>query len=46
MVKDVIHISEAEAPGDFAELITRVQAGTEVVIENGEQPVVVPHAAE
>ena len=46
MAKDVIHISEAEAASDFAALMTRVRAGAEVVIENGERPVAVLHAAE
>ena len=31
----VIHISEAEAARDFAGLLARVRAGTEVVIEGG-----------
>jgi antitoxin (DNA-binding transcriptional repressor) of toxin-antitoxin stability system len=42
----VIHISEAEAASDFAALMTRIRAGAEVVIENGERPVAVLHAAE
>lgn len=46
MAKNVIHISEAEAAGDFAALMARVRAGAEVVIENGERPVAVLHAAE
>jgi hypothetical protein len=37
MAKDVMHISEAEAPGDFAALMARVRAGAEVVIEDGER---------
>ncbi len=36
-----IHISEAEAARDFAELLARVRAGAEVVIENGSYPVAV-----
>jgi antitoxin (DNA-binding transcriptional repressor) of toxin-antitoxin stability system len=46
MAKDVIHISETEAASDFAALMARVRAGTEIVIENGERPVAVLHAAE
>lgn len=39
-----IHISEAEAAGDFAALMARVRAGVEVVIESGTLPVAVLHA--
>ncbi len=46
MAKDVIHISEAEAASDFARLMARVRAGAKVIIENGERPVAVLHAAE
>jgi antitoxin (DNA-binding transcriptional repressor) of toxin-antitoxin stability system len=46
MAKDVIHISEAEAASDFASLMARVRAGTEVIIESGKRPVAVLHAAE
>jgi antitoxin (DNA-binding transcriptional repressor) of toxin-antitoxin stability system len=46
MAKDVIHISEAEAASDFASLMARVRAGTEVVIKSGERAVAVLHAAE
>lgn len=46
MAKHVIHISEAEAASDFASLLARVRAGAEVVIENGEHPVAVLHAAD
>ena len=46
MPKNVIHISEAEAANDFARLMTRVRAGTEVIIESGERPVAVIHPAE
>jgi antitoxin (DNA-binding transcriptional repressor) of toxin-antitoxin stability system len=46
MAKHVIHISEAEAARDFASLLARVRAGAEVVIENGERPVAVLHAAD
>ena len=44
MADHVIHISEAEAAGDFARLLARVRAGAEVVIENGKEPVAVIHA--
>jgi len=46
MAKDVIHISEAEAASDFATLLARVRAGARVIIEDGERPVAVLHAAE
>jgi len=46
MAKHVIHISEAEAASDFAALMARVRAGAEVVIQSGERPVAVLHAAE
>jgi antitoxin (DNA-binding transcriptional repressor) of toxin-antitoxin stability system len=46
MAKDVIRISETEAARDFAGLIKRVRAGAEIIIENGEQPVAVIHAAD
>jgi antitoxin (DNA-binding transcriptional repressor) of toxin-antitoxin stability system len=46
MAKDVIHISEAEAASDFAALMTRVREGAKVIIENGERPVAILHAAE
>ena len=45
MAKDVIHISEAEAASDFAALMARVRPGAKIVIENGERPVAVLHAA-
>jgi antitoxin (DNA-binding transcriptional repressor) of toxin-antitoxin stability system len=45
MAKDAIHISEAEAASNFAALIALVRAGAKVIIENGEQPVAVLHAA-
>jgi antitoxin (DNA-binding transcriptional repressor) of toxin-antitoxin stability system len=44
MADHVIHISEAEAASDFAELLARVRAGAEVVIENGKLPVAVMRA--
>jgi antitoxin (DNA-binding transcriptional repressor) of toxin-antitoxin stability system len=40
-----IHISEADAAGDFAGLMARVRAGMDVVIESGTQPVAVLRAA-
>src|SRR5208337_3811178 len=46
MPKNVIHISEADAATDFARLMKRVRTGTEVIIENGNRPVAVVHAAE
>jgi antitoxin (DNA-binding transcriptional repressor) of toxin-antitoxin stability system len=46
MAKNVIRISETDAASDFASLMERVRAGAEVVIENGERPVAVLHAAE
>lgn len=46
MAKHVIHISEAEAASDFASLLARVRAGAEIIIENGERPVAVLHAAD
>jgi antitoxin (DNA-binding transcriptional repressor) of toxin-antitoxin stability system len=41
----VIHISEAEAAGDFAALMARVRAGEEIAIESGSYPVAVIRAA-
>ena len=46
MAKNVLHISETEAASDFASLMARVRAGTEVIIESGKRPVAVLHAAE
>ena len=34
MAKEVIHISEAEAASNFANVLARVRAGAEVVIES------------
>jgi antitoxin (DNA-binding transcriptional repressor) of toxin-antitoxin stability system len=42
----VIHVSEAEAKGDFGSLLEQVRAGAEVVIENEDRPVAVVRAAE
>ena len=39
-----IHISEAEAAGDFAGLLARVREGVEVVIDRGAFPIAVLHA--
>jgi len=33
MAKHVVHISEAEAASNFADVLARVRAGIEVVIE-------------
>jgi antitoxin (DNA-binding transcriptional repressor) of toxin-antitoxin stability system len=41
MAEHVIHVSEAEAASDFAELLARVRAGAEVVIESGKLPVAI-----
>jgi len=46
MAKNVIHVSEAEAASDFALLMARVRAGTEVVIEKDARPVAVVSPAE
>jgi antitoxin (DNA-binding transcriptional repressor) of toxin-antitoxin stability system len=39
-----VHISEAEAAGDFAGLMAKVRAGAEVVIENARTAVAVVRA--
>jgi len=46
MADRVIHISETEAISNFADLLVRVRAGAEVVIESerGKLPVAVIHA--
>jgi antitoxin (DNA-binding transcriptional repressor) of toxin-antitoxin stability system len=41
----VIHISEAEAAGDFAGLMARVRAGEEIVIESDSHPIAIIRAA-
>jgi len=47
MVKRVLHISESEAVAtDLATLLTRVQAGVEIVIEKDNRPVAILHPAE
>jgi antitoxin (DNA-binding transcriptional repressor) of toxin-antitoxin stability system len=40
----VIHVSEAEAAGNFAGILARVRAGAEVVIESEKVPIAVIHA--
>jgi antitoxin (DNA-binding transcriptional repressor) of toxin-antitoxin stability system len=40
MAKEIIHISEAEAASNFADVLARVRAGAEIVIE-GQEPIVV-----
>jgi antitoxin (DNA-binding transcriptional repressor) of toxin-antitoxin stability system len=46
MADRVIHISEGEAASNFADVLARVRAGAEVVIESerGKLPVAVIHA--
>jgi antitoxin (DNA-binding transcriptional repressor) of toxin-antitoxin stability system len=44
MTDHVIHISETEATRNFAEVLDRVRAGAEVVIESGELPIAVIHS--
>ena len=46
MADRVIHISEAEAASNFADVLARVRAGAEVVIESGKLPVAVLRPAE
>lgn len=46
MADHTIHISEAEAAGDFGKLLERVRAGAEVVIESDKLPVAVVRPAE
>jgi antitoxin (DNA-binding transcriptional repressor) of toxin-antitoxin stability system len=41
MADRVIHISDTEAASNFAALLARVRAGTEIVIEHDAQPVAV-----
>jgi len=45
MTKHVVHISEAEATSNFADVLARVRAGIEVVIESGKLPVAVVRSA-
>lgn len=44
MAGKVIHISENEAVHELADLLTRVRAGAEVIIESGAVPIAVLHA--
>jgi prevent-host-death family protein len=46
MADRVIHISETEAASNFADVLARVRAGAEVVIESGKLPVAVVRPAE
>ena len=41
MADHVIHISKAEAASNWADLLARVRAGAEIVIESGKLPVAV-----
>jgi antitoxin (DNA-binding transcriptional repressor) of toxin-antitoxin stability system len=43
MAKHIVHISEAEAASNFADVLARVRAGAEIVIE-GHEPIVVVRA--
>lgn len=44
MTDRVIRISEAEAANNFADVLARVRAGAEIIIESGTLPVAVIHA--
>ena len=46
MARHVIHISELEAAGNFAELLTNLRSGEEIVIEDDSRPVAIVHPAE
>jgi len=46
MANNVIRISESEAARNFADVLARVRAGAEVVIESGKLPVAVLRPAE
>ena len=46
MADRVIHITETEATSNFADVLERVRAGAEVVIESGTLPVAVVRPAE
>ena len=46
MTKHVIHISEAEAASNFADVLARVRAGAEIVIGDEVRPVAVVRPAE
>jgi hypothetical protein len=43
VAQNIIHISEAEAASNFADVLARVRAGAEIVIE-GREPIVVARA--
>jgi antitoxin (DNA-binding transcriptional repressor) of toxin-antitoxin stability system len=45
MAKHVVHVSEAEATSNFADVLARVRAGAEVLIEIGNLPVAVVRSA-
>jgi len=44
MPKDVLHVSEADAEGNFRALLAQVRAGVEVVIEENARPVAIVRA--
>lgn len=44
MADHVVHISEEEAARNFADVLARVRAGAEVIIESSKLPVAVIHA--
>ena len=46
MAKPVIHISEIEAANNFASLMAKVRAGSEVVIEQDARPVAIVRPVE
>jgi antitoxin (DNA-binding transcriptional repressor) of toxin-antitoxin stability system len=46
MAKPIIHISEIEAASDFASLMAKVRAGSEVVIEHDAEPVAIVRPVE
>ena len=46
MSRPVVHISEAEATGDFAAVLARVREGMEVIIERDARPVAVIRSVE
>lgn len=46
MLKDIIHVSDAEAANNLASLLDRVSAGAEVIIERDSRPVAVVRSAE
>lgn len=46
MLRNVIHVSEAEAASDFGSVLDRVRAGAVVVIEHNARPVAVVRPAE